>query len=356
MSPRATAGRRLGIRLALVVVAGLAFSLALPGASRAQQGPVNLALLPVGQPGSFFDLKMAPGQTRSFAVDIANNGAAEVVTRTYAADVYTIINGGFGARLRDQPETGMTGWLTYQPRVQTLAAGQIVRRTFEVHVPTGAAPGEYITSLVLENDEPIGVQGAVDVNQFIRQAIAVVVTVPGARRPALAIGDASLATVDGQSVVSVAVANTGNIRLSPDVDFTLLDGSARSVARSTFQMGTFYAHTNTFIEVPVGFLLPPGTFVAQLILQDPTGDIRVEQDGSAVVDGTAPLASAGFGQAAGAVVGTPGSGPGSSPALAVLLVAGLLATLGFLVVILVRRPRRRTGSGAGRTHPRPEAR
>ena len=113
----------------------------------ADPGQIKLALLPVGQPGSYFDLTMRPGESRSFEITIANDGDSSIAARTYAADVYTIINGGFGARLRGEPETGMTSWLDYPTRVLQLAAGSRADSSFTVAVPAGTGPGEYITSL-----------------------------------------------------------------------------------------------------------------------------------------------------------------------------------------------------------------
>jgi hypothetical protein len=344
-------GRRTGIQLGLLVLAGMAISLAAPGAALgaapSEQGQVNLALLPVGQSGSYFDITMSPGSSRSFAVDIANNGATAVAARTYAADVYTIINGGFGARLRGEAQSGMTAWLTYPTKVWTLAPGQGVRRTFAVHVPANAAPGETITSLVLENDQPIRVPGAGAVNQVVRQAVAMVVTVPGPRAPALAIGDASIAVVGGRSVVSVAVANIGNIRLSPEVDFALLDASGNAMSASSFQMGTFYAGTSTFIEVALTSLLPPGAYVARVTLRDPAEQVSVGRATPAVLAGGPDPSSPGDGQTAGQVSSTLGTVPGSAPWV-VHPAAGAFVALGIFGVIVLRRRRRHAGRGTGR--------
>src|SRR5450759_1539683 len=188
--------------LGLLLVAFVA-----PGAALAEDGQVKLGLRPVGQAGSYFDLTLRPGDTQGLQVDIANAGDAEIAARTYATDAYTIINGGFGGRLRDMPQTGMTTWVDYATDVVVLPAGKTIRNTFTVTVPKDAGPGEYITALVVENAEPIVNSGAVSFNQIIRQAIAVVVTVPGARTPALAIGGATNKIVAGKSVVSVAVEN-----------------------------------------------------------------------------------------------------------------------------------------------------
>jgi hypothetical protein len=329
-------------RLATIAIFGAMVVLVAPGAALAQGSPTKLALLPLGQAGSFFDLTMTPGETQTLGVEIANDGIAALAARTYAADVYTIINGGFGARLRGQPRSGMTSWLDYPTAVWQLRAGQRLQRAFAVSVPADAGPGEYITSLVLENDQPIHAAGTVAINEFSRQAVAVVVTVPGPRSPVLAIGAASQRLVAGRSVVSVAVANSGNIRLKPLVSFTLSDATGGLVSQASIQMDTFYAHTDTFVEVPLAAALAPGAYTVQLTLDDAAHGARAASGAIPFVVG-APVATApGAAGAAGLTpVNQPPAGQGV-PLGDVVLIAGVL--LGVLVLasrsfMWRRRPR-----------------
>jgi len=335
-----------------VVAVLLVVAFATPGPAHAEGGNVRLALTPVGQAGSFFDLTMVPGETRSLEIDIGNGGAAELVARTYAADVYTIINGGFGARLRDDPRTDTTRWITYPTQVLRLAAGAGVRRTFAVVVPTDAAPGEYITSLVLENDQPIRSGGAVGLNQVVRQAVGVVVTVPGPRSPGLAIGRASHKIVAGRSVVSIGVENTGNVRLKPLVTFALVDTTGTEISHSTMRMDTFYAHTRTSIEMQLAELLRPGTYTVRLTLEGAEG--VPAESGAITLVVEAPTASAtglGEGDAGGLVRVVPNAGPGqkSFPVWSFGMAVGLMLAL-FSAWLIRRRQRRRIRGVVG-SHP-----
>ncbi|MBW3612218.1 MAG: DUF916 domain-containing protein [Actinobacteria bacterium] len=91
------------------------------------------------QPGSFFELTMSPGEQRELAVELTNHGETAVSARTYRADVYSIVNGGFGARLHPDPDTGATLWLNYTEDVLELGPGDGVTRTFLVTVPPDVA-------------------------------------------------------------------------------------------------------------------------------------------------------------------------------------------------------------------------
>jgi hypothetical protein len=307
----------------------------------ASQGPaVKLLLRPVDQPASYFDLTISPGQTRTLEVDLGNAGAQSINARTYAADVYTIINGGFGGRLRDQPQTGMTGWVDYRTQVLGLAAGEVTRRSFKVSVPSETSAGEYITSLVVENETPILDADEVGLDQIIRQAVAIVVTVPGPRAPALEIGDATHDVVVGTSVVRVAVENTGNVRLKPIIEFTLLGPTGAPVSRATLQMDTFYAHTSTFVEFSLAALLLPGTYTVRLALDDAPERVRAERDAlTFVVD--APVSTPAEMGVVPTLISVMQGGDGGSPVAMVLaLVALIIAVIAVALVVHSRRHRR----------------
>jgi hypothetical protein len=339
---RARRGGALHSRLAPIGLFAVLIAFLVPAAALGNNGQIKLALLPVGQPGSFFDLSMLPGETRSLAVDIANDGEAALVARTYVADVYTIINGGFGARLRDERRSGTTEWLDYQTDLLPLAVGAAIRRTFAVTVPADTGPGEYITSIILENDLPLHSSGAVGLNQVIRQAVAVVVTVPGQHSPRLAVGAASHKFVAGRSVVSVAVDNSGNVRLKPLVGFELVDASGTQVSQASVQMDTFYAETSTFVEVQLASLLVPGAYTVRLTIEDSAHGMQaLAAVIPLIVEPAAPVASAAGGLVPGLTHVTQVDRHGPLPSLAfigLLLLAGVV--LGFGWRALVRRDRK----------------
>jgi hypothetical protein len=335
-------GRRLDPRRS--ALAGLLGVLVLSaaGVGVALADGVKLVLLPVDQPGPYFDVTMRPGDKRTFGVQVGDAATVPIAVRTYAADVYTIVNGGFGGRLRDEARTGMTSWVAYPTETLQLQAGQTVHRPFTVTVPLDARPGEYIASLVLENEKPIHADGTFTVDQFIRQAVAVVVTVPGPRSPKLVIGAASHEVVAGRSIVSIAVANPGNVRLKPHVGFTLFNATGAQISQTSLQMDTFYARTETFVEVPLAALLLPGAYTIRLSLDDPNQGARAEAAAIPLVV-VAPVVTA---QAEGAppelaaVDQSAAPGPQRPPTELIAMVGTLLATV-VIGSLLLGRMRRR---------------
>lgn len=255
---------------AAVLVSALVAGVAPASAQEPDQPeqPVQLSAKPVDQPGEFFDLTLGPGQAQELAIDLGNHGTAAIAARTYAANVYSIINGGFGAGLRGTEATGTTTWLDYPTQVLDLEPGRATTRTFTVRVPPGTPAGEYITSVVLENDEPMRGEGSVALDQVVRQAVAVAVRVPGVLSPGLSIGSASHKVAAERSVVAVDVSNTGFMRLTPSADLVLHDPTGAVVSRATVPMDSFYAQSATKVEITLETALLPGNYTLDLALDD----------------------------------------------------------------------------------------
>jgi hypothetical protein len=200
-----------------------------------------------------------------------------VQARTFAADAYTIVNGGFAARLDGEPTGGTTTWLDFPTQTLELDPGKGLNQTFTVRVPADAQPGEYLTSLVVQNATPLGGSSAtgegIAFKQIVRQAIAVSITIPGPLTPGLAIGQATHRTVAEKSSVAVALQNTGNVKIKPNGLFTLFDETGLEISRYRIAMDSFYAGTDTFVEVPFAQRLNPGDYTATLELSE--GDDRL---------------------------------------------------------------------------------
>jgi hypothetical protein len=291
---------------------------------------------------------MRAGETRRLGVEIGNAGGKAVAARTYAADVYTIINGGFGGRLRGDAQTGVTSWLDYASDVLQLAAGKAIHRSFSISVPPSTPPGEYITSIILENDQPVPATGTVTLNQFVRQAMAVVISIPGLRSPGLTIAGASHSVVSGKSVVAIGIQNDGNVRLKPLATFTLMDAARSQVSHANVPMDTFYANTTAAVEVPLGTLLQPGTYSVHIVLEDALQGVRVEATRTFVVEASAQPATGGG--AAPSLIGVDQQPVGTpAPFGWWVIAAGGLAqgVAGLALLALVRRNRGRTGRRIG---------
>ena len=344
----------LRVSLLLLIVALAGFSAVRPSLA---DGPeqISLGIAPLEYKGQYFDLTMAPGESRALKVEVANHGAKQIAARTYAADVYTIINGGFGARLDGEPVTGTTNWLAYPPQTIDLPAGKGLTRSFTVTVPESAEPGEYITSLAVQNAEPTAAgNGGVEIKQVQRTVIAVAITVPGARTPALAIGPVGHKYLASKSILSAVLTNTGNVRLKPSGELVVSEKDGREISRVPLTMDSVYAGDTTSIEVPFEKALLPGDYRLTLTL-------NYEGGTASAVGVPLNVPKATLAEASGAPTGAstfatvnqqqPAAQAGRAAPITVMGGAAALALVVALVIVRLRRRRspRPSPGGAGFT-------
>lgn len=334
--------RRRLVRVLLAlgcVIAALAGPVTI--ASADEQQPVKLSLKPVDQPGSYFNLTIEPGQSRQLRAALGNYGSAALPARTYAADAYSIINGGFGAKDRDSTPTGTTTWLSYPTQVLQLPAGQANIRTFTVTVPAGTAPGEYISSIILENDVPIQGSGTVVLNQIVRQAVAVSIRVPGPLEPAFTLGTASHKITADRSVIDVQITNTGNSNLKPAGSLVIHDHTGKTISQAPVTMDSLYAHAGTLVETTLAGKLQPGDYTVAITLTDPSTKVSATgTDLPFTVAGDTALSSTGAQQGQLPQI-MQDAGTGINPYLLAAAAVAVLAVLAVLY-ILIRRNRRRS--------------
>jgi hypothetical protein len=314
-----------------------------PALASAADGAIRLAVEPIGEDQPYFARTLQPGATAELVVNLANYGDVTIDARTFAADVYSIINGGFGARLRDEPATATTTWLEYPTDVLTIEPGKAIRRSFTVSVPGDARPGEYITSIVIENDQAVTSGEGIAFNQFVRAAVAVVITVPGDAQPALGLGVARHSFLGQQSVVGVAIDNTGDLSLRPAGTIAITTEAGEAIDRREVAMDSVYAHTSTWLEIVLDRGLAPGRYLAIVDIADPdrggaTSGSRPFEVGISTIAPSVPNP----GTAATDTVDLPVIGPVATGGMVVpAFVVGLAIGATAIVVLLIVRRRRK---------------
>ncbi len=218
-----------------------------------------------------FDVTLKPGKSVLLKASLLNASEHSVVAQSYPSNVYTIRNGGFGADAFGVPATGTTKWTNFDSETLDMAGKSTVNRAFTVKVPLGTPPGQYITSLVIQNKEataPTG-DGAIQFRQIARSAVPVRILVPGPLKPDLSIDGASHAVVAQKSVVLLDITNTGNQILKPSASMVVTaEGSGEQVGNGTIKMESFYSGTSTKDELNIDRLLDPGCYLVDAHLND----------------------------------------------------------------------------------------
>ncbi|TFC31589.1 hypothetical protein E3O25_00420 [Cryobacterium sp. TMT1-3] len=248
-----------------VLGAGAAVSV-VPMILQADAPPLGLVALE--QNGSFFEATIAAGSAQTFDVDRINPNDSVVAARTYVGVVSTIVNGGFGAADSTAVASGASTWVDYPAETLTLQPQQHNAGTFTVAVPANTAPGQYVSSIVLENAVADAGTGQLALARITRQAVAISIRVPGALQPAFSLGRASLGETAGLSVVSVNTSNDGNQHLAPEGTMTV-SSHGEVISTHPITMGSLCAGMSTQVAVTLGSQLAPGDYTMSLTLTDP---------------------------------------------------------------------------------------
>lgn len=273
MLTRCSGLARLAAAAVLVTLAG-----APAAAFSAEPAPPKLGITPMEQEGSWFEVELDAGGSVELLVELANHGDDQITIHTYAADAYTLVNGGLGVELRDGVVNGVSRWIDYPTTTVPLPADGAIQRSFTVTVPGDAEPGQYIAALVIQNDLATASDtGNVQVKQVHRQALAVNITVGTPVAGTLRIGDAEHIDTAQGSVMRVALENTGGRHLEPVGRLTVTDGSGVEVAALAVEPDTIYASMATHLELALGSRLDAGTYSAELTLRDAETGVEASQ-------------------------------------------------------------------------------
>lgn len=296
-----------------------------------------LGLIALDQAGSFFDTTISPGESLSFEVERVNPTDSAVEAQTYVGMVSTIVNGGFGAGEATAAVSGASTWVDYPAGTLALAPLERSTAAFTVTVPADAAPGQYVSSIVLENSAPGAGAGQIALDRRVRTAVAVSIRVPGDLAPAFSLGRATLEQGAGSQVVTVEASNTGNQHLAPAGTLTVTGADAAVISTTELTMGSIYAGTSTEVSVMLDSPLAPGDYTMTLTLADPLTGVE-----ASVVD--APLSIAApdlFAQLTEPLTGLLDLSPKWAPLLIVLLVVGFIGFVAMSVFGFVTLNRRR---------------
>jgi hypothetical protein len=238
----------------------------------------SFVLTPVGQDQPYISETLDPGEETAVTVQLGNAGDETTQARTFVADAFTLVNGGFGVKAEDAPKTGSTTWLDYSSETLDLEPGDLVERTVTISVPDDAAPGEYIAGLVLQTAEPIPVADSTMFRQTIQKSIAIFITVPGPKNPALEIGEASIDQRTRAASIQIEIDNPGNVLLKPAGTVTMTDAGGKQIVDAPVKMGSVYAGTSTLLEIALPTTLLPGTYSVHIELSDEATGVAVDEE------------------------------------------------------------------------------
>lgn len=258
----------------LLAILAVSLATATPGltALAAQEGTPSpetpqFGLAPSGEIGSgYFDLSLDPGASVSLVAQLNNSGIA-VDLRAFVANVSNPPNGGFAAGEEDEELTGTSLWVDFAAESFSMEPGTSRDLAFTVTVPADAAPGQYITSLVVRTQEAVPIAGTTAFDQVIRSAIPILITVPGPVSPSFEIGEPGF-NIESDNRLVVPIVNTGNVLVKPGGTLTVTTPDGEPVVSAPVQMDSVYAGFTSSIMIGLPDQLTPGPYLVSLDLAD----------------------------------------------------------------------------------------
>ena len=273
----------LVLALPLAQVLPVTAQVATPEEGTPEVKPIEFSFNPKGKPdGSYFEIESKPGQRTDLTVSFANYYDKELVLRSYVADAYTVVNGGFGVADEGVNQSEPTTWIDYPADTYTFAPGEGTEVNFTVNVPDTAKPGQYIAALVLRTAEAMPIEGTSMFDQIIQKALAIVITVPGKAQPSFSIGEASYVTNQAGTTVSVDIANTGNVFVKPVGTVAIVNGAGEQMFEAPVAMGSIYTATSTQLQLLLATPLPEGEYTVRLDLKDANSEATAKTDALAL--------------------------------------------------------------------------
>lgn len=239
------------------------------GTPPAQVDQPDFGLANVTDPGdNNVVLQLNPGQSRELVIGVINAGESPITLRTYAANVISVINGGFGAGTEKDEPQGPTRWISYPAATMTLQSKQMEKRPFTVSVPKGTAPGQYIAALIVQTNESVPIPGTTAFRQIIRKAMKVTITVPGPVTPGFKLGAPTFVTEPSSRTLNIPITNTGNILVEPAGTFNVTTPDDKTVMTGPITMGVVYGGMSTGIQFSLAPQFQPGDYLISLDLKD----------------------------------------------------------------------------------------
>jgi hypothetical protein len=218
--------------------------------------------------GYFKDLHATPGDTLDLSVAIVNSGAVPVDLSTFKVNAQSTVNGGFSSGQESDAPEGGNAWVDYPTETFTLEPGEQKTKAFTVSVPTWATPGQYVSGLMVETVEELGIPGSDQLRQKLGYVISLSVLIPGEISVLFELGSPVVSAQEDSRFIEIPIRNTGNYLVRPAGILEIRGVAGESVHRNNIQLGSVYAGLNTTIMELVPPQMPAGQYWLSLSLKD----------------------------------------------------------------------------------------
>jgi hypothetical protein len=217
--------------LVVVCVFGLAAGILLPTNIFAVENRSiggNPAYPKAGNPRtqSIFIHTGGPGALLVDGVEVVNNASEAKTIVLYSADYVRSSDGAFACGQKGNVQTKVGAWVRLAETETRLEKNSSKIVGFNIQLPTNIEPGEHNGCIVIEEKNPVPVNGGSGIGLTFRSAIRIAITVPGAIVKGLNIKDFRYMTEEAnpdKQRIEAIIENTGNVSLDTNTRIQLVD-------------------------------------------------------------------------------------------------------------------------------------
>jgi hypothetical protein len=154
---------------------------------------------------------------------VDNFTSGPLTLNVYRANALTTAGGSFAPGQPAQAPRGATPWIALSRSTLILPPHSEQRVPFTLDIPRGTPPGDYLATIV---GAPVSTQRVANGLTLVsRAALVVDVTVIGHAHPSLEVGTPQVSGQGSTRVVTIDIANTGNVLISLSGTVEISNGS-----------------------------------------------------------------------------------------------------------------------------------
>jgi len=178
----------------------------------------------VAPPGSFLSLNLQPGEAAKEGILVADTSSKAEVFDVEPVEGETAVNGGDAYSLPTVPCHGAACWLRGLGGTVTVPANASKSLVFEVVVPRGARPGDYLAGVQIAPNSPAvssislrrsGLSAEARVVEHVVIGVAIAVGNPALFTKRVVTGPVKVVSTSGRTAAEVFEANPGSAWVHP---------------------------------------------------------------------------------------------------------------------------------------------
>ena len=209
---------------------------------------------------AYFVLTIPAGRSVTRSVFVGNEGGVPLTLRSYAADGLTAVTSGAVYSDLTDPLHAAGRWVTPSVSAITIGPHRTSPVSFEVTVPSNAAPGVHLAGIAFQERAAPATHGHFSVTEIFRVVVGVEIRVPGPMFAGMKLTGASIGALPGTSraAIRIGILNSGDLICKPKLSVAVSDGAA-PVIRSE-QLDTILPGSWIRYPMPWTGALTPGSY------------------------------------------------------------------------------------------------